>query len=199
MPSRTVSQNTTTMSTATFNDAFTKFAPSAWMSFQKGSDIKVWAREEARRFVHTVPGSTFLPVWYNLISYADTKLTTAEEAQKMAGTFPAKRTAEKIVAAPAAAAAAAAPSSVVMLDRGMLNHILFREVNALWDAFQMEGYDEDGYTVDKNGDSPIGTERFVWHCSKVLARKQQASVESMVPIVEAWLSYARATREDAFV
>jgi len=187
MSSRTVTQNCTTLSNAAFNDAFSKFAPSAWMSFQKNSDIKAWAREEARRFVHTVPGATFLVTWYRLISYADAQLSAAEQKEKDAGVFPVKRTTP---------VAAASPSSSV--DRATLNRILYREVTALWHAFQMEGYDMDENDVDVNGDSPVGVQRFIWHCAKVLARNQHATAESMVPLVQNWLQHARTSHPNAF-
>ena len=184
--SRAVSHSTMNMSNSDFDSSFAKFAPSAWKNYTTKGDLKVWAREFARQFVHTYPGSTFLPVYYRLISYADSQMTSAEDAQKTAGTFPAKRTVNP-------------SSTTVPVSRAVLNRILYRETCAWWNAFQMEGFDEDPSALDKFGHTLVGTERFVWHCARVLARNQHSTAEEMVPLVQGWLDAERSSNLDYFV
>jgi hypothetical protein len=183
--SRTASRSTMNMSNSDFDATVAKFAPSAWKHYTTNGDIKVWAREFARQFVHAYPGSTFLPVYYRLISYADAQMSQAEAVQKEQGTFPSKRVVNP----------SSAPSSV---DRATLNRVLYREVNRWWSAFMLEGQDENPNAMDKFDHNTIGVERFVWHCAKVLANSHGSTAESMMPVVQGWLHSARTDNYDYF-
>ncbi len=184
--SRTVSHSTTmNMSNADFDAAVAKFAPTAWKNYATNGDIKVWAREFARQFVHTYAGSTFLPVYYRLISYADSQMSQKEVVQKEEGTFPAKRTVNP-------------SSNTTSVDRATLHRILYRETRNWWSPFQFEGLHENPNAVDSFGDLIVGNERFVWHCAKVLARNQGSTAEDMVPVVQRWLDAERTRNQDYF-
>lgn len=189
--SRTASHSTMNMSNADFDTTVAKFAPTAYKHYTTNGDIKVWAREFARQFVHSYPGSTFLPVYYRLISFADSQMTKSEAVQKADGTFPAKRTTS-------ASSATKTASSTPSVDRGTLNRVLYRETRAWWNAFQLEGYDENPNAVDNFGDLIVGNERFIWHCAKVLARTEGTNVEDMVSIVQQWLNSERSRNQSYF-
>jgi hypothetical protein len=191
--SRTASHSTMNMSNADFDATVAKFAPTAYTHYTTNGDIKVWAREFARQFVHVYPGSTFLPVYYRLISFADSQMSKSEAVQKAEGTFPMKRTVN-----PSSATKSTSPSNTLSVDRGTLNRVLYRETRAWWNAFQLEGHDENPNAVDKFGDLIVGNERFIWHCAKVLARTEGANAEDMVPIVQQWLNSERSRNQSYF-
>lgn len=62
-----------------------------------------------------------------------------------------------------------------------LNQILYKEFNTWWEAFEKEAEEDD------DEDAPSAQERWSLHTSKVLSRKTNIPVDSLIPIVESWL------------
>ena len=62
-----------------------------------------------------------------------------------------------------------------------LNQLLYKEFNTWWDAFEKEA-DED-----HSEDAPTAQQRWTLHTSKILSRKTQIPIDSLIPIVDAWL------------
>jgi hypothetical protein len=166
-------------------------------------ELKDWARTEARRYYHDVERTTSFPtVYYTLINFADEMMTRQEAAA------PRSRTRSHT----AAPAAAPAPTRALQRDqaivanvigsqneaeqrvraslareaeqrkgRAALNRILFREYSSWWDAFVAEA-DED---ADRN--APSASDRFSWHCAKILGRQTGIRHEEIAPVVAAWV------------
>jgi hypothetical protein len=151
-------------------------------------ELKDWARTEARRYYHDVERTTSFPtVYYTLINFADEMMTRQEAVA------PRSRTRSR-TAAPAAPATTLQRDQAVVANviasqneaeqrkgRAVLNRILFREYSSWWDAFVAEA-DED---TDRN--APSASDRFSWHCAKILGRQTGIRHEEIAPVVAAWV------------
>jgi hypothetical protein len=130
-------------------------------------DISSWAREKARVFYHDVAPVPFLQVFTALTAFADTMLTQGP-------TPPAPRGRQT------AGAQAEQTAAESRLARAELNKILYSEHSKWWDSFVAEARDDED-------DSATASDRFSWHCAKILSRKTDLSQDELAVVVAAWL------------
>ena len=62
-----------------------------------------------------------------------------------------------------------------------LNQVLYKEFTLWWEAFEKEAEE------DMDEDAPTAHERWSLHTSKILSRKTGIPVDSLIPIIDAWL------------
>ena len=153
-----------------FANQFTAFAPKVWTSYKKGMDVSTWAREQSRLFYHEVAPVPFLQVYHALLAFADTMLTQ--------GPTPAAPRGRQTSATPLTRGEQTAAES--RLARAELNKILYSEHSKWWDSFVAEARDDED-------DSATASDRFSWHCAKILSRKTDLSQDELAVVVAAWL------------
>jgi len=141
------------------------FLPSAWSNYKASTDLTTWARTEARRFHHDVNSTVpFVPVYSALLSFAEKQKKPDSQLKKSS----------HIVSEPFQL------SSAESLGRAQLNAVLFREHTRWWDAFVAEA-EEDPY------DSATASDRFSFHCAKILNKSTGLSINHLSTVVTAWL------------
>ena len=151
-----------------FANQFTAFAPKAWTSYKKGADLPTWAREHARVFYHEVAPVPFLQVYHALLGFATTMQTYGQTPAAPRGRQTAGVRAEQTAA------------ESRRCCRAELNKILYSEHSKWWDSFVAEAYDDED-------DSATASDRFSWHCAKILSRKTDLSQDDLATVVAAWL------------
>ena len=161
--SSTRSRSTPRVSSS-FPEQMTVFLPSAWSNYKASTDLTTWARAEARRFHHDVNSTVpFVPVYSALLSFAQKQKQPAQAKKD-------SRIVSEVFQL----------SSAETLGRAELNSVLFREHTRWWDAFVAEAK-EDTY------DSATASDRFSFHCAKILNKRTGLSVNHLSTVVGAWL------------
>jgi len=179
MPSSRVSK--VSSSSSVFLRNFTTFAPYAWQSYD-GKDLKAWARAEASRYYHEVDNATpFAQTYSSLCDFADIMMTKQEALRPLTPrqSVTALQRDQNIVSL--FVADGDQTSAETRLGRATLNRILFREHSRWWSAFVAEA-DED---TDRN--APSASDRFSWHCAKILGRQTGLRQSEIAEVVAAWL------------
>jgi len=174
---------------------FSNFASTAWENYQDGMELKDWARAETRRYYHEVEKTTSFPtVYYSLINFADSTLTQLEQTQARgrSRSRTTKEVRERSTATPRAlerdqalvanfTADGQQTAAEQRLARGQLNRTLFREHSRWWDAFVAEAAE------DTERGAPSASDRFSWHCAKMISRQTGVRSELVAPVVAAWV------------
>ena len=138
------------------------YAKKYMVSFDGSESLKDWSSRHADRFIKTVN---------NCVPIAVVTRDLADYVSKNSST---RLTVTRYHLDSSAQNSAAEWSQ----GRSQFNKILFSEFEKWYSAFEAEA-DEEG------GDSAAS--RWVYHCAKKLSRTG-LSVESLVPVVEAWLN-----------
>jgi hypothetical protein len=171
-----------------FTRNFATFAPTAWENYQNGMELKDWARAETRRYYHEVEKTTSFPTtYYSLITFADAMLSQQEEGQvrgrsrsRTVQTAPRALERDQALAANFTADGQQTAAEQRMA-RGQLNRTLFREYSRWWDAFVAEAAE------DTERGAPSASDRFSWHCAKMISRQTGIRSELVAPVVAAWV------------
>ena len=168
---------------SSFKKNFITFAPSAWQSYMEGVDLKDWARAEARRYYHDVDNKTpFAHTYYALCEFADLSLTHEESATPLGRTRSRRASLTRDQALVSNFVSEGEQTAAESrLGRAQLNRILFREYSRWWDAFVAEA-DED-----TTRGAPSASDRFSWHCAKMISHQTGLRAEAVAPVVAAWV------------
>ena len=154
------------------------FIASVTETYNPQDDLKDWCRAQARRFHHEVSKEAgFRFVYDCLMTYH---------------TGTSKKAVQKAVASPTHLDADASLASVFTADgelteaeqrmgRAQLNKILFREYTSWWSAFVAEAHE------DRTVDAPSASDRFSYHCARIIRRKTGLRDDLIAPVVAAWL------------
>ena len=150
-------------------------------TYNPQDDLKVWCRAQARRFYHEVSKEVgFRQVYDSLMLYHS----------------PLEKTAAKAAPAPASASLRlegdASLASVFVADgqmtdaeqrmgRAQLNKVLFCEHTRWWSAFVAEARE------DMQSGAPTASDRFSYHCARIISRKTGLRDDVIAPVVAAWL------------
>ena len=156
-------------------------------TYNPQDDLKVWCRAQARRFYHEVSQEVGFPEVYDslMLYHSPLEKTVAKAAAKAAP-------------APAPASASLRPegdaslASVFVADgqmtdaeqrmgRAQLNKVLFCEHTRWWSAFVAEARE------DMQSGAPTASDRFSYHCARIISRKTGLRNDVIAPVVAAWL------------
>ena len=169
-------------SNAAFLRNFSTFAPYAWKSYD-GTDLKAWARAEASRYYHEVDRNTpFAQTYSSLCDFADIMLTKQESLRPLTPrrqSVTALQRDKNIVSL--FVSEGDQTSAETRLGRATLNSVLYREYSRWWDAFVAEAEE------DTERNAPSASDRFSWHCAKILGRQTGLKQSAIAPVVAAWL------------
>jgi hypothetical protein len=178
------------------------FAQTAWTRYNsQTTDIANWARQEARDFYHLCNGAyPFISAWRKLSEYGETCAADedrAEQRQEVAAkaTRDFRKTSEARTTRSTQVPTIERDANLVTpfvedgqqtaaeerAGRAELNRILFREHTIWWDAFEAEAAE------DMEEHAADATDRFSWHCARLISRRTGLRQEIILPVVGAWL------------
>jgi hypothetical protein len=141
--------------------------------------LKDWCRAQSRRFYHEVNKEVgFLQVYDALMIY-HTETANAKKAEPAPAPAPARLAADASLANVFAADGELTEAEERM-GRAQLNKILFREHERWWSAFVCEAEDDED-------DSATASDRFSYHCARIISRKTGLRDDLIAPLVAAWL------------
>jgi len=155
------------------------FIASVADTYNPQDDLKDWCRAQSRRFYHEVNKETgFRFVYDCLMTYHN----GVSKEMKV----------KHVTHAPAPLEVDASLASVFVADgqmtdaeqrmgRAQLNKILFREFAHWWSAFVAEARE------DTEAGAPSASDRFSYHCARIMSRKTGVRDELIAPVVAAWL------------
>jgi hypothetical protein len=163
------------------------------------SNEKEWARAYARQLFHNLEGKTPFIDLYNLFMnrfekefdeefQEDNISIESEENEDDEEYLPYNHQKKKKTSSNTFAKDGDQTDSERKQGKYMLNKVLCKEYNDWYDAFQEEAKEELQF-VKNNGESniPTGDQRWIHHSSKLLFRKTSIPIETIKPVVEAWL------------
>ena len=151
-----------------------RFLSSAWNSYDSSVlPLNVWAREEARRFYHSVSKDKKFADVYNMLMEFGSTMSVAVK--------PVPETLKDAPLAKLFVADGEMTDAEWKMGRADLNKILFREHTHWWSAFVEEARE------DKEAGAPSASDRFSYHCARIISRKTGLKDNVVAPIVAAWL------------
>lgn len=139
------------------------YAKKYMVSFDGSESLNDWSSRHAQRFSTTVN---------NCIPLAVVTRDLADYVSKVNMSAATRLTVTRYHLEPSAQTTEWADG------RSQFNKFLFSEFETWYSAFEAEADEDDG---------PSAASRWVYHCAKKLSRTG-LSVESLVPVVEAWLN-----------
>ena len=146
-------------------------------TYNPQDDLKVWCRAQSRRFYHEVSKEVgFRQVYDSLILYHS----------------PLEKTVSAAKVVPLHVEGDASLASVFVADgkmtdaerrlgRAQLNKVLFCEHTRWWSAFVDEARE------DTQSGAPTASDRFSYHCARIISRKTGLRDDVIAPVVAAWL------------
>jgi hypothetical protein len=136
------------------------YAKKYMVSFDGSESLKDWSSRHADRFIKTVNNCVPLAVvTRDLADYVSKN--TSKQTRLTVTRYHLE------------------PSAQWSEGRSQFNKMLFSEFETWYSAFETEADEDEG--------GPSAASRWVYHCAKKLSRTG-ISVESLVPVVEAWLN-----------
>jgi hypothetical protein len=156
------------------------FLISAWDSYDSSTmSLSNWARQEARRFHHDVNKEVKFAEVY------DTLLEFGEGMVKDRSPSPRSPVPEKLKGDAALVNVIVADGEMTdaeqRLGRSKLHSVLHREFCRWWGAFLLEAKE------DTRSGAPSASDRFSYHCARILSRKTGLRDDLIAPVVGAWL------------
>ena len=150
------------------------FLISAWSSYDSSSmSLSSWAREEARRFHHDVNKEMKFAEVYKTLMEFGTSMTSDHSASK---SLKGDSALVSLFVADGEMTEAEQ-----RLGRSKLNSFLYREYCHWWSAFVVEAKE------DTQRDAPSASDRFSYHCARMMSRKTGLRDDLIAPVVAAWL------------
>jgi hypothetical protein len=149
------------------------FIASVAETYNPQDDLKDWCRSQARRFHHEVSKEAGFRFVYDCLM-----------------TYHTGTSKKQVSAAPVEADASLASVFVAdgqmtdaeqRMGRAQLHKVLFREFTHWWSAFVAEARE------DTEPGAPSASDRFSYHCARIISRKTGLRDDLIAPVVAAWL------------
>lgn len=160
------------------------FLVSAWNSYDSSTmSLSSWAREEARRFHHELNKDVkFAEVYETLMDFAKEMASISTPSYELSTNTKADAAMVKVIVEDGEMT-----DAEERLARKKLNAILHSEYNNWWDSFVLEE------SEDTSADASSASDRFSYHCARIISRKTGIRDEVIAPVVGAWLIQKAST------
>ena len=184
MPVSTRRSPTKVAMSASASDEFTAsqkqvvdFIASVAETYNPQDDLKDWCRTQSRRFYHEVNKEAGFPFVYDCLMTYHTE-TSKKSVQKH---VPVASVEADASLASVFVADGQMTDAEQRMGRAQLNKILFREFTHWWSAFVAEARE------DIEAGAPSASDRFSYHCARIIRRKTGLRDDLIAPVVAAWL------------